>query len=263
MKIIEKHIEYIYGESIQIRPIADVHLGHTLCDKEAFKAYLRANDKAWFVGLGDLLDSITVTDRRYTKAMDGTESEAIVDDQVNEAIDILKPYASRILGLGEGNHERVLVDRTNTNVTRRICEALNVPYIGYTWIIKLTMREDDGRGRSVLIYGNHGFGGSSRTIGGSLTSFSRVLQSYEADIFLFGHVHRLQVDRVERLGLAGTKLIAKPKHLAICGTFLHTVTSDNPIPSWSETKGFAPARIGGPEVTITPNKSWVDIRITT
>jgi predicted phosphodiesterase len=261
MKIIEHHIKYKYGDTITIKPIADVHMGNALCDIAAFKKYISSDPDALYVGLGDLLDSIVCTDKRYSKQMDSTEGEGIIDEQINAMYDILKPISKRIIGLGEGNHERTIC-KSGTNPIKRLCEMLSVPCLGYAWICRLNMREEEGRGRSVLIYGHHGWGGGSRTQGADLTKYSRALTNYQCDIFLFGHTHRLVVDRVEQLGLVGTKLISKPKHIAVCGTFLKTVSPDE-IPSWAETKGFAPARIGAPLISIKPTRDWVDIGITT
>lgn len=260
-KIIRHQIPYVYGDTISLKPIADVHIGNKLCDMAAFKKYLASDDKALFIGLGDLMDSIIIADRRYQKSMDGTQDDGIIDEQVNTMYEVLKDYAPRIVGLGEGNHERVVTNRYGSNPTKRLCELLNVPYLGYTWICKLVLRENDGRGRSVSIYGHHGWGGG-KTQGADLTKYSKIMAFYDCDIFLFGHTHRLVVDRIERLGLSGDKLIAKPQHMAVCGTFLKTISPDE-TPSWAETKGFQPARIGAPTISIKPNNSWVDINITT
>lgn len=261
MKILEHRINYHYGDTIRLKPLGDVHYGHLLCDIQAFKKYLASDPEAYFIGLGDMLDSIVCTDKRYSKAMDSTKDEGIIDEQINDMAGILEPYKERIIGLGEGNHERTIC-KYGTNPTKRLAALLGVPSLGYTWICKLLLSENSSRTRTVLVYGNHGWGGGSRTQGASITKYSRTLNYYQCDIFLFGHDHRLQTDRIEQLGIAGTKLIAKPKHIAICGTFLKTISHDD-IPSWAETKGFQPARIGAPTISIRPNDTWCDIRITT
>ena len=96
----EKRIEYKYGDGgIKIKPIFDVHYGHTLCDVAAFKKYLEdSDDKTWFIGGGDFLDSITVIDPRYRKSIDAFGSEEIIDEQVDGMFKILEPYKDKILG---------------------------------------------------------------------------------------------------------------------------------------------------------------------
>ncbi len=74
---------------------------------------------------------------------------------------------------------------------------------------------------------------------------------YDADIYLYGHVHQKQFDRMPRLGLSGARLISKPQLLGICGSYKKTL-SDNDIPTWEETKGFPPTEIGGIIINIQP-----------
>lgn len=206
------------------------------------------------------MDSIIVNDKRYTKSMDTTSGEEIIDEQIQQAYDILEPYKDKLIGLGEGNHERSLTNMCNTNPVRRLCEKLGCEYLGYTWMCSIALREVDGRGRTVVIYGNHGWGGGTRTEGGDLTKYAKIMSAYESDIYLFGHTHGLMAKRSPRLSIAGKKLIAKDRYICICGTFMKTISPDE-TPSWSETKGFNPARIGGITINIKPINHWCDIRV--
>lgn len=245
-----KRLEYKYGDEFNLKPLADVHLGAKACDELAFKRYLADSDeRTHFIGVGDLLDSIIVTDPRYRKAGDGTEAEAVIDEQIDRMVALLKPYSERILGLGDGNHEDTITRRCGTNPTKRICETLGVPFLGFSWLYRLQFTVSGGRGRTVTIRGHHGWGGGSRTQGADLTKYARDVSYYDADLFLYGHVHRRQHDEVPRLSLVGKDLIAKPKVMVLCGTFLKTLSSDE-SPTYSEAKGYPPVSIGGATVTI-------------
>jgi hypothetical protein len=258
---IEKKIEYKYGDTIKLKPFFDVHYGNTLCDIKAFKTYLNeSDDKTYFFGGGDLLDSIVVTDKRYSKSMDKTETETIVDDQVSGLYDILKPYKDRIISLGIGNHEYTIVKNCSTNPIKRLCEKLEVPYAGYSSFFKLIFNENNSRGRTVTFYYSHGYGGGSRTQGGNLTKFSKATTVFDADCYLFGHVHQLQYDSFPYLGIHGNKLVSKKKYICICGTFKKALAEDDTV-TWEETKGFNPSYIGGLVVSMKPSKVWVDIKI--
>ena len=206
------------------------------------------------------MDSIITTDKRYSKAHDDMGGEAIVDEQIDEAYNILEPYASRIIGLGEGNHCQTIISHCATNPIKRLCEKLKCEYLGYTWMCNLSLSENGGRGRTVTIYGNHGWGGGCRTEGGDLTKYSKILSYYDSDLYLFGHTHGLMAKRSPRLSIVGNRLIAKDRYICVCGTFLKTISPDE-IPSWSETKGFAPARIGGITIDIKPTATWCDIKV--
>ena len=140
-----------------------------------------------------------------------------------------------------------------------------MPFLGYSGLIKIIFREQSksggklGRGRTVIIRYHHGWGGGSRTQGADLTKFSKDVAYWDADIFLYGHVHRKQTDAIPRLGLVGEKLISKPKIMCICGTFLKTYTGSME-PTYSEVKGYPPVEIGGVVVNIKPDKDWVKIK---
>jgi hypothetical protein len=261
----ETLIKYVYGDEIKVKPISDVHLGAVACDEFAFKKYLAdSDDKTYFIGVGDLLDLVVWLDfKRYRPSQNKADhsEDDVIDQWIERAVKILDPYKERILGLGEGNHEDAITKHHGTNPMKRICEALHVPFLGYSWLFKLNFREETGRGRTVVIRGHHGWGGGSRTQGADLTKFSRDVAYYDADLFLYGHVHQKQHDEVPRLGLSGNRLIAKPKIMVLCGTFLKTL-SDNHNPTYSESKGYPPVSIGGPTIHIKPNRDWVDMKVT-
>lgn len=251
-----------YNETIRIKPIFDVHLGHKLCDVKAFANYLKdSDDRTYFIGGGDMLDSIIITDPRYRKSMDASESDSILNEQVDTLYEMLLPYKERILLFGCGNHEKTIVRKCSYNPIKELCRRLDVPYAGIGWIFTLRLRGKAGGGRTVYIRGHHGWGGGSRTQGGDITKFSKDLPFYDCDLFLYGHVHRKQYDEVPRISVLGNKLIAKPKKVVICGTFQKTL-SDTEDDSWAEEMGFPPAAIGGVDIYITPKPhKWVSIKV--
>jgi len=253
-----------YGNIVKIKPIFDVHLGNKYCDKKALKNYLAEDDDhlTYFIGGGDLMDSIVITDPRYEKHVDDTPLDAIIDAQVDEMYELLEPYKDRIIGLGRGNHENVVIKKCGTDPTGRLCKKLDCAYLGYSGLIRLIMSEGEkgGRGRTVFIRWHHGWGGGSRTQGADLTKYSKDTMYWDADVFLYGHVHRKQSDRVPRLGLSGEVLISKPKVIGICGTFLKTY-SKTVDTTYSEVKGYPPTEIGGIKVNIQPTDRWVKIWI--
>jgi hypothetical protein len=260
-------IDYKYGETIQILPISDVHMGSEYCDEQGFKKWLDRHQGAYLLGNGDLMDMVITSDlKRYRKTSDGTEGDDIVDQQIGRMYQYLKPFKGRIIGLGTGNHEDSITKHCGTNPMKRLCEMLGCKFLGYTWLIKLLFSSDKGgRGRAVVIYGTHGWGGGSRTQGADLTKFSKHIGSWDADCFLFGHVHRKQSDRIPRLGLAADKaltLVAKPQLIGITGTWLKTLSA-TADPTYSELKGYPPVEIGGLVLNIKPLRTpgvemWFD-----
>jgi len=261
MIVTTKRIEYKYGQTFKLKPISDIHIGAKAFDRKAFKEYLEDSDEnTYFIGIGDLYDAIVVNDIRYEKSSDDEEGDDIIDKQVNRGAKMLEPYKDRIIGLGVGNHERTVIKRCGSNMINRTCEKLGVPSLGYSGLFRLIFREKTGRGRTVIIRYHHGWGGGSRTIGADLTKFSRDVAYWDADIFLYGHVHKKQTDEIPRLGLKGEKLYAKPKVICICGTFLRTYM-DTTDATYSEVCGYPPVAVGGLTLSIKPNGDWVDIKV--
>ena len=254
-------IQYKYGDVIKIKPLGDIHLGNTYCDKRKLGMYLSESDEStYFLGIGDLLDNIVVTDPRYTKHVDDTPSGTIIDDQIETMAEILLPYKDKILGLGRGNHEDVIIKKCGTDPIKRLCKKLECSYLGLSGLVRLNLTENGNRGRNIIIRYHHGWGGGSRTQGADLTKFSKDMMYWDADIYLYGHVHRKQSDRIPRLGLIGDKLVSKPKLLGICGTFLRTYT-DTTDSTYSELKGYPPVEIGGITVNLKPTNDWLKMWI--
>jgi len=260
MVVFTYRINYKLGDTIKIKPLADVHYLNVNCDVNATKKYLTEdNDEStYIIGVGDLMDSIVVTDKRYTKSTDAAEGAAIIDEAVDGMEKILEPYKKKIIGLASGNHEDTILIKSGTDPIARLCKRLECKNLGYSGLLRLILSENGSRGRTVIIRYHHGWGGGSRTQGADLTKYSKDLAYWDADIFLYGHVHRKQADRVPRLGLSGEELISKPKMECICGTFLKTY-SKGIRSTYSEKAGYPPVEVGGLVVNIKPMQRWVDI----
>jgi hypothetical protein len=256
MKVVTYRIPYEYGDEITLKPLFDIHKGPRAHDRKAFRAFLEdSDDKTYFLGGGDAMDAIIVTDKRYQKSSDGTVSDEIIDEQEDQLYEDLKDYKDRIIGLGVGNHEEVIIKKCNTNPIKRLCKRLSTPehkvhYLAKSGLVKLLFRETKGRGRKVVIRYHHGWGGGTRTEGGSLTKYSKDVKHYECDIGLYGHDHKK---------MAGDKLVNKPIHIGLCGTFLKTFLVGDDI-TYSDSGGFPPVAVGGVKFTIKPAREWVKIK---
>lgn len=259
MIIYTHRIPYEYGQTIKIKPLGDWHWGNAHCDKRAVKAFLDDSDEnTYFLGIGDLLDSIITPDGRYAKHADDTNSDAILDEQSDGLFSVLEPYKNRIIGLGRGNHEDSIIRHCGTDLIARLCEKLECKYLGYSGLVRILMRREGGGGRSVVIRWHHGWGGGSRTQGADLTKYTKDMAYWDADVFLYGHVHRSQGDRVPRMGLVGNTLSSKPKMIGICGTFLKTYSKGTES-TYSERSGYPPVEVGGIVLNIKPNRKWVSM----
>lgn len=264
---IEYRIKYKLNQAITIKPLFDSHVGNAYSDVKALKKYLADTPNGlkntYLIGGGDLMDDVIVKDaKRYQKHVDATKSDAVVDEQIDMMEELLLPYKGRIIGLGTGNHEETINKYCATNPTRRLARRLDTVSLGIQWMVKLVLTwEGGGRGRTVVIRGHHGWGGGTRTMGGDLTKFEKDMNYWDADLFLYGHVHRRKIDSFDRIGLSGMKFVPKPKHLVVCGTFLKTFSLTDEA-TYSEMKGYPPVRIGGVDIDITPARQHVIIQPT-
>lgn len=261
MEVHCRHISYKFGDQFTLKPLFDVHLGNAACDERAFKQYLSESDEAtYFIGGGDLMDAVITSDlKRYRKGTDQAPGDDIIDYQVNRAASILYPYKERLLGIGSGNHEDTIVSRCSSDMSRRLCKQLEVPFLGYSGLYRLRFTEGNrGRTRTVDIRYHHGWT-ASRTPGGQLTSNSKDVLHWDADIYLYGHGHRLLTDTISRLAVQGEKnLISKDLIILLCGTFLKTYILGET--TYSEKKGFSPIRIGSPYVSIKPTRNGIALK---
>ena len=241
---------------LRIKPLADVHYGNSYCDIKAFKSFLDdADDNTYFLGVGDILDSIIVKDKRYSKSADATESDAIINAVTFDMIDILTPYRDKILGLGRGNHEQTVVDKCSVDPIDIMCRVLKIRYLGYSYQVKISFGKN-----SIQIYAHHGWGGSSRTRGGSMTKYGNDTVNYDADIYLYGHDHKLQHDCTEELAIRNNKWVSKSRLVCLCGSFLKTRSSTIDAP-YSEIKALPPTPIGGLNIYIKPTSNGLDMSV--
>ena len=256
----EYRIPYKYGDTIRIKPLYDIHYGNKYCDTRALNAYLSdCDDKTYIIGGGDSIDAVITKDiKRYMKHSDGTDTDAVIDEQVDGLHKILAPYKDNIIGMMDGNHEHTMVKYHGTNPIKRLCEKLECTHLGYSFLMKMFFRESDGRGRSVVIRAHHGWGGGSRTQGGEITKYSKDMANYEADIFLYGHGHKLQSNRTVKFGVSGKKIVSKPQYLFLCGSFLKSfsLTTDA---TYAEVAGYPPIEVGGINISIKPDSKWLKI----
>lgn len=264
MICLQKRIPYKYGDTIRIKPLADVHIGNRWCDTKKFKEYVADNDpNTYFVGVGDMIDAVIVKDeKRYKKSSDGSpqHEDAILDYQIKELETILEPVKSNIIALGIGNHEEAIVKHCSTNPVKTMCSNLGAMYGGYNYFLKLILHENGARVRPVTFFVHHGWSGGSRTAGGDITKFTNAFGNYDADVFLVGHVHKSQYYASPKIGTDGNKLVVKKRFIVICGSFLKTL-SDSTDVTYAELAGYPPIHLSTPELRITPRSSGVKIEV--
>ena len=250
---------------IKIKPLMDLHRGARTCDLRAFKEFLKDSDEnTYFFTNGDLWDAIYFNDKRYRiSGHDPQDVDEAVDEDIKDMAEILAPIKDKLIGIGTGNHEDTITKRCLTNPSKRLADLMGVPYMGYSWWLRLAMSWNGGQGRTVDFFISHGFGGGTRTEGGSITKYSRFADRFLCDVFVVGHDHRKQYVRYPLLAIKGekhVKLIGKTRLVVLGGSWKKTFGTGTTV-TWEETKGFAPLEVGGVIIKIKPSSTWVNLSI--
>ena len=265
-KILVYPIQYkTMMDIIKIKPIMDLHKGSKGCDLRAFKQFIKDfDDSTYFYTNGDLWDAIYFRDKRFkASGHENTDKDDAIDVEIDEMVELLSPIKDRLICIGHGNHEEQVLKTCGTNMSKRLAKALGVEYLGYSFWFRLYLNQAGARIRNVDIFSTHGFGGGTRTEGGSITKYSKFADRFLCDIMVVGHDHRKQYVRYPVMGIKGVsdvKLIAQPKLVCLGGSWKKAYSTDTST-TWEETKGFTASEIGGIIIEIKPTNMGVDLNV--
>jgi len=248
---------------IKIKPIMDIHKGSKTCDLKAFKKYISENDDyTYYYTNGDLWDAIYFRDKRFKASnQNHTDLDDPIDIEIDEMTELLEPIKDRLICVGHGNHEETVLKSCHVNMSKRLARSLGVPFLGYSFWIRLKLSNNGDRGRNVNIFSTHGFGGGTRTEGGSVTKYSKAADRYDCDIYVAGHDHKLQFVKYPLLAIAGenqVKMFSKTKLVCLGGSWKKAYSNDTST-TWEETKGFPASIMGGMTIEIKVKDPHVDI----
>lgn len=121
----------------KIYDTGDWHVGPHGFDEKALDkmiAEVKADKNARMILKGDLIDAITTNDKRFSAySQDIKKGHRTPDDHLKILIRKLMPIKKQIITALIGNHEMTLAD--TTDLIQRLCEALDIPWGGYTCIV--------------------------------------------------------------------------------------------------------------------------------
>lgn len=230
-----KYTIYSEANQIEIVPFGDLHSPSPNCRMDKFKdlvSYIADTQNCYAIGMGDLLDAIVITDKRF----DPSEKDTNLDEQTERLKLTLEPIKDRIICLLTGNHEYTIHMRGYGDPTRRLCRELGVKYGGYSCFIKLHV-EPKTHKKDLVIYAHHGWQ-SGRQTGGTINTVERLAQHFDADIFMLGHAHKLSATKQVKIGWGGARKLA----FINTGSFLQTASIGTC--NYAERKGFPPLKLG-------------------
>ena len=264
MKVYSRTIPYKKpGEKFTLIPFSDLHYGAAACEKHRFidmlKQYGRAKNTL-MLGNGDMVDCIVAKDHKRFRPScidpdmlaGNVAQEDWIDQQVNWFCCQMETYVdpANLLGIGRGNHEDSILKYHSTDPAKRIAQRLKTDALGYTYFYHLNFKRPSTGYEKLVIYGNHGFGGGTRTEGGSMTRYCRHAERIVADICMYGHDHDMWVKPIINVDSSHQRVSEASKLVVDCGTYLKTF-SDSDVPTYSEQAGYPPRNLGCPVIEIT------------
>ena len=177
-----------YGKETQIIILGDIHRdspNHSDSKWQEDLAYFRSQKNAYFLGMGDYLDSTSTTEREclgsISKSMHDTfrkDIQALQLAKIEMIADELKFAKGRIIGLVNGNH--YFEFQSGINGDQKLAELLNTKYLGVCSLIRLYFVAN-GRQHAIDLFVHHGMG-AARLIGGSVNRVGQMFEGVEADI---------------------------------------------------------------------------------
>jgi hypothetical protein len=228
---------------------SDHHWDNPKCDRLTLRRHfdMAVARRAGVFVFGDLFCSMQ---GRYDKRAD--KSSVRPEHQVNNYLDALvdtaaawfAPYRDAFVAIGPGNHETAIERHTETNLTQRLTQRLDVPMVGYAGFVRfMFQREPEGNRTSRLLFYTHGSGGNAPVTKGVIDSARKAEMIPDADIVYRGHNHNSWiVPRArQRVTDGGKKYIDEQLHLD-GGTYKQDFDLAG---GYAIEKGFAPVAVGG------------------
>ncbi|MDD2260258.1 MAG: hypothetical protein PHO87_04590 [Acholeplasmataceae bacterium] len=147
-----------------------------------------------------------------------------------------------------GNCQRI-IDSTGYDPIKFLCNELHINHYGYGQFIKIK-----GKGTAYNIYATHGSSSSTlpyTKIKGCLN----LAMHKDADLYLMGHVHDLQLHTQEVERIQYNQVIKDKRYFILTGHYL------NYDGSYAEMKNICPSKQGSPVIDLCMSEKQVRVKI--
>ena len=244
-------------QSVEICPIADVHIGNPLCNETEFKRLVDyvmeepddPNTARVCLLNGDLTESVTRTSK-VGNVFDQTMTPSV---QVATMLKYLKPLTEptekypqgKIISYCAGNHDDKRYKDTGISAAESIAVGLGLEDRFstdgcYTFLV--LGRIQTTASTTVTIYNTHMTGGSS-TVGGKANRVAKISNGVIADIIVGSHVHTPMSFKEDVIIPFGNKLVQKTITYIVTGAFLR-------YGDYAQQSSYKPATIVTPRILV-------------
>ena len=239
-------------------PIGDLHRGDRhlsargLTKLKGYLDWALAQPHAYVFLMGDILNVASRTSKTNPfESMSG-------NDEYAKAVELFKPYASRIVGCITGNHEERMYKDYGFNPLQPFCNELGIPYCGYSAAIRVRVgkRRDRSNEYHQMYWGfaHHGTGGG--TLGAALNRKMKLQEiAHGMDWYMAGHDHQL---------ITGTRNILLPKRDQIEHQRVHYIDTGSFLDwdgSYAEAAGMPIAKQGAPRLRFDGRRDHHDLHV--
>lgn len=228
-----------YAEQIEIHPMADLHIGDSMCDFKAIMEkieYIKNTPNAYCILDGDLMDTAICSSIGDTYGANLQPME-----QLKQCVKIFEPIKDKILCVLPGNHENRVYKSDGLDITEIMCAQLGIPekYSPTTALvfIRFGKQKSHRPGKPFLYtaYVTHGSGGG-RKEGGKVNRLADLAAIVDSDIYIHAHTHLPLVFKESFYRVSsGNSSVALVDKL-----FVNTAASLN-YGGYGDRQGFKPA----------------------
>jgi len=220
------------SQTVKVYFIGDIHEGASNSNTELLKRsieIIEAEEDAYWIGMGDMIDCINYHDRRFDVREVSTKYRVTdLDDlpkvQADLLLELLLPIKDKCLGMLTGNHEETLRHYGGFDIMSYLCMSLGCAYLGKKAYVSLGAITHKDRGRPYFMIdicvGHGSGGGGGKTAGGAINKCFDYMQWETADINVIGHLHSMCVRSALRNCLRGDTLVKNKVFYGVNGSFL-------------------------------------------
>ena len=224
--------------------IADVHFDSISCDRELLKKHLDevVERNAKVLIFGDFFDVMGGKfDKRSSKGDLRPEynTSNYIDNVVDDAVNFLSPYKEYIMFISPGNHELSILRYHETDVTKRLANALDAELGTYGgWIrLRYSYKNKGSRGSYKIAY-NHGYGGGGPVTKDVIQTNRKAVYLPDADIVVSSHTHDRYIFPIPRERFLQSGKIEQDEQIHVkLGSYKYSYAKGN---SWERQMGHPP-----------------------
>ena len=235
-----------FAETIEIHPMADLHIGDNMCDFKSVMErieYIRKTPNAYCILDGDLMDTAIASSIGDTYGANLQPME-----QLKQCVKIFEPIKDKILAVLPGNHENRVYKSDGVDLTEIMCSQLGIPerYSPTTALLFIRFgRQTSRRHHRPFLYTayvTHGSGGGRRE-GGKVNRLADLASIVDADIYIHAHTHLPLIFKESFFRVSGSN-----SSVALVDKLFVNTAASLDYGGYGDKAGFKPASKSSPVI---------------